>query len=294
MSNAIQKISNHINESAKNSISEQLGAKIVNVSKGKKFTAKICQDYKVYLLNGELIVKQKGMIYIIIKNKGEFDISKSIFNENDIDGCVYCNSECQLLLLPRVKLKKSSVYTKQVKFNENILVSHQNIKDDNSSEGVINVSFYNLDRSYVDTVELTPEDNSYLTKQREKISKTKIHNSISNLAKSVIKQATKGETAIKKVSEVITKKVPSAVDGIADMIDKSLKSAPSILEENQFSTIGYWKALEVALPKKSGIYYVSDGKNVKKTYFNKNRLFFHKAENMEITFWSSKKISLKK
>lgn len=283
-------------------------ANVIDVPEGDILRASDYAGLSVFLIAGKAEIHRPGLVTMTIQSNGKWNAKESIFTQTDRDIYVRCSIASQFLILEQ-KEKYVNKYTKDVIKSERLYSQVRKVNDNKNQinkapatkqenrklkADTIEVSIYDLDRPYEDTIELPPEINNYLSTEIEEIAESKARKSIEAVSHSITQQYKKSEATMKSVKNFLVEKMPAVVDGFADMIDKSLEvSNENIsLEHGSFSDIGYWKAAKIKLPEKNGIYYVSDGKQVKVVYFNKNKGSFHDAENMKIKFWSSKNVEL--
>lgn len=287
-------------------------ARVIELEQGEKLVARDYSGCHVYLTSGDAELHRPGLIIQLLKSNNKWQANDNVFNNGAHDSYVRCNSKCQFMVLPKKDANENgNVINSERLFTHDINGENKketrddlrintiiNYSDNNisKSQNLVEVSIYDLDKEYEDTVELPPEVNAELSIKIEKIAvekqAQKMHE-IYKLDKSKIKRR---KISTRKIGNLLSGKVSDVMNSIADKIDANLTCTDINKNDSGalFSEIGYWKALKMGSPYKNGVYYVSDGIKVKTTYFTKNKNMFHAADGMTIKFWSSKKVDLNK
>lgn len=106
------------------------------------------------------------------------------------------------------------------------------------------------------------------------------------------------------MKNLINRNVPSIIKGLIQFIETRLNSE-TVLQHNKYMykdtflkieshdiNQHEWLKINEYYPEKTGIYYVSDGQNVAAGYFNRTKKVFHIASKLNISLWSTRKVTL--
>ena len=251
---------------------------------GQKLSVSDCVGFNIYLVAGKAELTRRGMADQLIESSQNWNPKNCIFAPDERGSYIRSSEVCQILMLKRDD-KVTDKYNKVGKNNP------QNTSGKILTDKVVEVSIYDLDRPYDDTVIITKEESDKI--------KINLYDGLNNveIKKNKLSLIYKIKKNLFNKLKYASKKIPEKVNAMAKKLDDNLYVEHKGKISNKhgtFSEIGKWKAVECGLPDKSGIYYISNGKDIDVMYFNKERGFFYNVENFEILFWSSEKVELRK
>ena len=296
-------------ETKQYSASSNNEAKVVELASGTQIFAREYNNFNVYVVSGEAELVRRGMVNQILISNGQWNEKETIFDNCEGDAYIRATTNGQLLVLPKVRNNTIQFHSNMVK-SERLFTQDTNKKNavnnaENLSKNTIEVSIYDLDKAYEDTVIISPKasaeikKNIYLNASLQSEDKPKKYLTFISLGKLIAKQIKKVAVMTNNAKKVIAGKLLSVLDHLGQKMDNNLKVAAATEVEKcnkhgTFDFIGKWKAVDYLLPNKNGLYYVSNGKDISVEYFNKNSNKFHNEnKKIKIKFWSSSKVNLK-
>ena len=137
-------------------------SRVVKLDSGKRLSVNDCKNFNVYLVEGQIEIKRPGMAEMMMRSTAKLKNDELVFNDADRDIYALCSIECKFLLVPKNEVIKNSKEEPSKK-----IVSRSQVQAEEPT--TIEISIYDLDRPYEDTVVISPEETKEIKNKNEEL-----------------------------------------------------------------------------------------------------------------------------